>query len=268
MDVISSLIYGTFQGITEFAPVSSSGHLAILPHFLHIEDPGVYFDLSLHLGTALAVIVYFFKDIKFLFMRLIETKFHPKKNGFTVNLIIATIATVVVALPFKSLALEYGRNLYLVAFNFIVFGLLMYLFDRYSKESDEKITEEKISVIKPFMIGVAQAFAIFPGVSRSGITMTIGRAFSLSRAEASKFSFLLSLPVIIGGFILTLPEASTQSFDHAKIISSLIGGTVAFVAGLATIHFFLRVISRIGLKYFAIYRIILAAIILIHISFF
>ena len=252
MDYYSSLIYGIVQGLTEFLPVSSSGHLGILPKLLNIHPPGVVFDLAMHVGTALAVSVYFKKDLKELFKSAIKLNFRRSTWNpgqlLAVNMILSTIVTVVFAFIIKDLAMTY-RSVEIISFNLIGFGLLMWVSDLIGSKNVDSVMDKTGSGSKAILIGLSQVLALFPGVSRSGITLTAARFMNLSRDEASRYTFVLSLPLIIGGFIMKLPEfiSSKQSFS---ISISLFGMFVSFIVGLLTIHLFLKIISKIGLSFF------------------
>lgn len=257
MTLLESILYGITQGITEFLPISSSAHLALLPKFLNFKDPGAFFDLSLHLGTALAIMLYFRTEVKavcvdslsILKARSIKTT----SQAFSFNLIIATITTVIFALALKGPALEYGRSVIFIGVNFIVFGLLMLLADTLGATLPLGLME-KVQKKRAFFIGLGQVLALFPGVSRSGATLTMGRIMGLNRTESTRFSFLLSLPLIIGGIILE--HRRFLSDDAPFELSSLITGcVVSFVIGLAVIHYFLKWIPKMGLWPFALYRV-------------
>jgi undecaprenyl-diphosphatase len=263
MDWLTATLYGIIQGLTEFLPVSSSGHLALLPKIMEFKDPGVLFDLSMHVGTAVAIMVYFHKDLihmtKSLFT-IVQEKKITSASCYPINMIISTITTLVVVLTIKDPAMEHGRASTMIGINLIAFGILMFISDF---RGTEKETDYMFNMIRParaFMIGFFQALAIFPGVSRSGSTLTISRFMGLSRIESTRYSFLLSLPIIIGGFILKLPEMikGDQAFELAPC---LLGGLVSFGVGFITIHYFLKLISKIGLGAFALYRIILGGLI-------
>lgn len=266
MTIFDAIIYGIIQGLTEFLPVSSSGHLALLPSILTIKDPGVSFDLAMHIGTALAIICYFFKDIcsliknAFLLLDYKSPINGPKRKSL--HMLIATIATVAIALPLKDFAQEYGRNNTFIAINLVFFGILMWVSDAKFKEHSEGELVDKDNWYKALLIGLFQSLALFPGVSRSGITLTTARFLGVSRNEASRFSFLLSLPLIIGGAVLKSPEIikGNEGFD---IVSCLVGVGVSFVVGLLTIHYFLKFIKRVGLLPFSIYRFIIALLVLL-----
>jgi undecaprenyl-diphosphatase len=267
MDYLSVLYYGIIQGLTEFLPVSSSGHLALLPQFLNINDPGVVFDLAMHVGTACSIMIYFRKDLvriltECLFL-LKKDYIKTEQSFFTLNLLISTLVTFVFVMMTKKFAFAYGRSPNIIAFNLFFFGLLMLYFDKKGTLNKTKYMFQKVDYLKASLIGLCQAMAIFPGVSRSGATLTISRALGLSRDESTRFSFLLSLPIIIGGFVFKLPELMHGS-ENFNLSICLSGIFISFVVGLITIHFFLIFIRSMGLWIFSIYRVFLAIILVYY----
>lgn len=267
MSIFEAIVYGLIQGISEFLPVSSSGHLALLPKVMSIQDPGVFFDIMMHLGTALAVIVYFKKDIWNYVLALKKALGFKNEQSadsyFVRNFIISTMSSVILIVLLMP-ASKQARDVNYIIFNLSFFGLLLWLADVWNNRKD-------VFKISPFtsgiqwkyavIIGLAQALAIFPGVSRSGITLTAALILGFSRKDASSYSFLLSLPIIIAGILKDLPKLATQSFDNALVM--LTGVIVSFVVGYLTIHFFMKMISQTKLLYFSIYRWIIALILLI-----
>ena len=243
------LCYGLIQGLTEFFPVSSSGHLALLPHFLNISDPGVLFDLSMHGGTVLAVIIYFRKD----FGELLRKPTSP----YLMHLGAATVTTFGLVLLIKQTASDYGRMPWLIAVNLVVFGIVLFVADKFSRRDRE------LSYKSAVLIGLLQAIAVFPGVSRSGATLLMGRFMGLPRESAARFSFLLSVPVIIGGILFKLPRFFEENLAF-ELTSCLLGVAISFVVGLCAIHFFLRIFVRTGIGIFCLYRIALAGFILYY----
>ena len=265
MDVLISILYGLIQGISEFVPISSSGHLALLPKVFQFKDPGIFFDLTMHLGTAMSVILYFKTEVVHITMSFF-TIFTKKTRSsryyfYTVNMVIATIGTVIMVLVIKKFALEFGRSKDLIAYNLIGFGILMFLADFFAKNIKNNFMHNSKQITRSLAIGLFQALAIFPGVSRSGITLTVSRMIGLEREEATRFSFLLSLPIIFAGFILQLKEVLEH---NVKIdwISSILGGCFSFLFGIFAIHFFLKLVKKISLGWFSLYRIILAILVL------
>ena len=268
MGPFSALIYGVLQGFTEFFPVSSSAHLAILPKILNIQDPGLLFDLSMHVGTAFAVIMYFREDLKncgFSLVKIIVRR-SIAENFFVANLALTTLFSIVIILFLKHTAETYGRNSTVIAFNLIFFGLAMGLIDHImNRKPSNSSLKTALNIKQSFWIGCFQAVSIFPGVSRSGNTLTICRLLGLERTEAVRYSFLLSLPLIIGGFFYKLfetKEAVTFLWSWSEL---LIGTSFSFITGFMSIHYFLKIIASVGLWAFTFYRILLAAIILLFI---
>ena len=259
-----AILYGILQGLTEFLPISSSGHLALIPFFFELQDPGVIFDLMMHLGTAMAIAVYFFQDIKNLLQGLMQFAFEKKREGhaaFAFNFSVATIVTVIFILLVKDFALSYGRTPKFIAFNLFFFGILLFLSDRFG--SDKEDLTQKINWKKSAFIGFSQMLAIFPGVSRSGITITTARISGLSRMNASRFSFLLSLPIIFASVVYKLKSTFTgEESLNFNLLHMGIGIVVSFVIGLLTIHFFLKLLNRVGFGIYAVYRALLAIAIL------
>lgn len=265
MDFSWAFIYGFIQGVTEFLPISSSGHLALIPFFFKLEDPGVVFDLVMHLGTALAVIIYFNKEVLRVIRELIAivAKRDFENTAFTQNFIISTFFSFVLILLIKNLAFMYGRDPLVIGINFIIFGLLMYLADKKLSKNIDLIEQKNFKYSA--LIGLAQSLAVFPGVSRSGMTLTMGRYLGLGRVEASRFSFMLSLPVIVGSIIFKIPDILSGSAMNVDTAIMLWGILFSFIFGIITIHFFMKLIAKIGLKYFGFYRIIVGSI-LIYLS--
>ncbi|MFT4537459.1 MAG: undecaprenyl-diphosphatase [Saprospiraceae bacterium] len=262
MGYYDAFIYGILQGLTEFLPVSSSGHLAILPKFLSIDDPGVFFDLAMHLGTALAILVYFKQDIIKLFIGLINWIKQNKnmESDQAVNMVISTFVTLITILLIKDFALAYGRTTQLIGINLIFFGIIMLLVDQYALKSKVLIMD-KLNIRNAILIGFFQALAIFPGVSRSGITLTIARGLKMDRVESTRYSFLLALPIVLGGFVKGIfsKDMLQQNFEWG---SCIFGIAISFVIGIITIHFFLQFIKKVGLIPFSIYRVLLGTYLL------
>lgn len=267
MTYLWALFYGFIQGLSEFLPVSSSGHLALIPYFFKLTDPGVVFDLMMHLGTAIAVILYFKSEVKRLISESLRIIFKRDFNStvFAQNFIWATICSFVLILLIKDLAFTFGRTAKFIGFNFIFFGILMYFSDR-SEGKGLDLTEVK-NYKKSMIVGLSQALAVFPGVSRSGITLTSSRFLGMGRVEASRFSFLLSLPVILGSIIFKVPELLDGSATNVGLDIMFLGIIFSFFFGIITIHFFLKMIAKIGLVYFSIYRVIIGSL-LIYLSFY
>lgn len=262
MNFFEAILYGIIQGLSEFLPISSSGHLALLPYVIKIDDPGVVFDLMMHFGTALAVIVYFRNDIyryaKTFTPKLANFKIGGDDHWFVRNFIFSTMMSVLcilLLLPVSKLA----RDPWIIVFNLTFFGGLLWFADW--KNSRKQLLDAPMTAGFNWklaaLIGMAQALAIFPGVSRSGITLTMALLLGMKRREAGAFSFLLSLPIIIAGILKEIPEL-VKTQDDSSLLILMTGVGTSFVVGWLTVHFFMKLIGRIELKYFAFYRWIIA----------
>lgn len=266
-----AVIYGVIQGLSEFLPVSSSGHLALLPHVMHIEDPGVVFDLMMHLGTALAVITYFKNDIiryvKVFTPSLMDIKKGNADQWFVRNFIVSTffsVLLIVLLLPVSKMA----RDPWFIIVNLSLFGGLLWISDIYSRKNPDPLNAPMESGMKwklAITIGLAQALAIFPGVSRSGITLSAALFLGMRRKDAASFSFLMSLPIIFAGILKEVPDIMKEE-SQSKILVLFIGVASSFIVGWLTIHFFMKLIGKIQLGYFAFYRWIIAGLVWMSLS--
>ncbi|MGE3609741.1 MAG: undecaprenyl-diphosphate phosphatase [Bacteriovoracaceae bacterium] len=265
MGIFEAIIYGIIQGLSEFLPISSSGHLALLPHVMNIKDPGVVFDLFMHIGTAGAVIACFWKEIlkyiKVFTPQLANYKVGGEDRWFVRNFIYATFVSVffiVILVPVSKLA----RDPWIIIFNLSLFGGILWLADSVNRKKGlhlESPMTEKMQWKLAGLIGLAQAMAIFPGVSRSGITLTMALFLGMRRKEAGTFSFLLSLPIIFAGILKEVPDLmKTQNSDGFIVLLSGVGAS--FIVGYLTVHYFMKLIGKIELKYFAFYRWLVAAL--------
>lgn len=265
MTFIEAIVYGLIQGLSEFLPISSSGHLALLPHVMKIKDPGVVFDLMMHFGTGLAVITYFRKQLfgyaKTFTPSLVNFKMGGQDRWFVRNFIFATFTSVFFIVVLMPLAKE-ARDPWFIIFNLSFFGGLLWIGDYINKNRNDHLDDPMSSSFQfklAFCIGLAQSLAIFPGVSRSGITLMMALILGMKRKEAGTFSFLLSLPIIFAGILKEVPELmKTQSHDSLLVL--LTGVIASFMVGLTTIHYFMKLINSIHLSYFAIYRWLIAII--------
>lgn len=270
MNYLTAILYGAIQGFSEFLPISSSGHLAVLPFLMDFKDPGVLFDLGLHLGTAAAVVWYFRRRILELLgvagPGLLQLERCDERRVFVRNFIVATAVSAICIFILKPIS-HFGRSPWLVMVNQAFFGLLLWRADVVQRQKStaaaENFFSERHRWREAILIGAAQGLAIFPGVSRSGITLTAAFLLGINRRQSSEFSFLLSLPVIVGGVLLELPELRGSLASGQFDLSTLaIGIVVSFVVGLITIHFFLKLISTIKLMWFSFYRLLLATLLL------
>ncbi len=260
MTIIQALILGVIQGITEFVPVSSSGHLLLGHHFLGVNETGLAFDVALHIGTFAALIIFFYKDIIQLFLGLLG-KNDMKRIAWL--LIFATIPAVIGGFLLQDLAESSFRSPALVAINFIWVAALMLVAERYAKSKKHKTEFNDVTNKQGMAIGFAQVLALIPGVSRSGSTITTGIFVGLDRVSATRFSFLLSIPITFGAIIKVLASHEAISQIGSEKMIFLVGIISAFISGLLAIKYLLKYLSKHSLAVFAYYRIIVGLIVLL-----
>jgi len=252
-----AVVMGIVQGLGEFLPISSSAHLVLVPWLFKWHDPGLTFDIALHIGTLIAVIAYFWRD----WVKLIMGAFQGTKTvegRLFWYLVLATIPGAIMGLLLEEKAETVFRNPILIAVMLIVLGVILYWADRKGK----KLTDiNNISLGQSLMIGISQALAIIPGVSRSGITMTTGLLFGLTREGAARFSFLLSAPVIFGAGLIKVPDilANPGMVDAPFLIGML----VSALSGAASIGFLLKYVQKKNFLPFVWYRFLLGAVVLL-----
>ncbi len=260
MNLVQTIIYGVVQGVGEFLPISSSAHLVAIPQIFGWQDPGLAFDVALHIGTLVAVISFFWKD----WINLIKSGIKGTKTvqgKLFWYIVIASIPGAIVGKLLEKKAETIFRNIQLIGIMLIMMGILLYFVDKYGKKM---VNIDKIGLKKSFLIGISQALAIIPGVSRSGITMTTGLLLGLTRESAARFSFLLSTPIILGAGILKFK--AILHTPHTEIPLVILGVIIAAITGFISIKFLLSYLKTNGYGIFVIYRIIVG-VALIGISF-
>lgn len=269
MEIYQAIILGIVQGLTELLPISSSAHLNLFPWLFNWGEMNASFDVALHIGTLLAILIFFFKD----WIELIKGGFNQVvKKEKTTNgkifwyIVISTIpagilclildkvsSKIVETLSTKLAITQISVEMFMISIALIVMGIILYIVDKRSKSN---VKYENITLKQSILISVSQAIAAaFPGVSRSGITMTIARALKIDRESAAKYSFLLATPIVAAA---ALYEMKHFVFD----LSFFIGILVSFVVGMFVIKFLLNYLKKGSFKVFAIYRVILGIIIL------
>lgn len=266
-DLLYSVLAGVVQGITEFLPISSSGHLVLFHEFLNFDLPdSLAFDVVLHLGTLVALLVYFFSDVKkylvAFFRSLIQWDLKNNKDQLLAwYLLVGTFPAAIVGFYFENIIEMYFRNAALVAVMLIAVGILLYLADRFF----EKIKSmNDLSWRGAIIIGCAQALALIPGVSRSGITIIAGLSQKLQREQAARFAFLLSMPVVFGAGVKKVLDLEQINTEQSIIF--LVGFLSSAAVGYLVIKYFIKFLQTYSLKIFAYYRVILGVVILIFLS--
>ena len=259
-DLFLSFILGIIQGLTEFLPISSSAHLLFPSLVFGSNDLGLAFDISVHVGTLLAVIYYFRNDILAMTKSLFQSSSSlAEKRGLALLLIIATIPIVVAGFFGSDLINTNRTNISSIAYMNLIFAGFLFIAYLYSSASKTLL---ELTVIGALFIGLFQVFALLPGASRSGTAMTAALFIGLNLKDASKFAFLLSIPIIFGALVFLLIEISTSSYSF-NFISLFIGLITSCIVAFLTIKYFLIFVDRIGMYPFVIYRIILGCILLL-----
>ena len=259
-DLFLSFILGIIQGLTEFLPISSSAHLLFPSLVFGSNDLGLAFDISVHVGTLLAVIYYFRDDILVMSKSLFQSNSSlGGERGLVLLLIIATIPIVVAGFFGSDLINTNRTNISSIAYMNLIFAGFLFIAYLYSSASKTLLG---LTVIGALFIGLFQVFALLPGASRSGTAMTAALFIGLNLKDASKFAFLLSIPTIFGALVFLLIEISTSSYSF-NFISLFIGLITSCIVAFLTIKYFFIFVDRIGMYPFVIYRIILGCILLL-----
>ncbi len=262
MTFFQMLLIAIVQGVTEFLPISSSGHLILIPKLTDFADQGPLIDVAVHVGSLLAIIVYFFRDAVGLArggLATVGVGTAPAEKRLFWWIALGTIPAVAFGFFLKQGGfLEDFRSTHLVAVNLIVYGVLLGAADRWGRQTK---SYEDLTLKDGLLVGLAQALALIPGTSRSGVTMTAARLLGYQRVEAARFSFLLSIPAVAGAGLLAaldLAEATTAMQRDA-----LIAGAMTFVAAFATMAFLMQFLKKASMMVFVIYRVALGIALLV-----
>ncbi|MBR4110943.1 MAG: undecaprenyl-diphosphate phosphatase [Clostridia bacterium] len=256
MSELQALFLGIVQGLTELLPISSSGHLFILPWLFKWENIPEYFDVALHAGTLLAIAIFFFKDWINLLVGAYKQVVKKEKNNegkMFFYLVWATIPSALIGFILDKYFEDLLTKPLIIAIALIIMGILLYIFD---KKFDSKVEYEDMNFKETFLIGMSQVLAFIPGVSRSGVTMTAARAMKIERESAAKYSFMLSAPVVLGATLYKLK-------DFVYNIPFAIGVISSFLVGILVIKFLLSYLKKGDFKWFAIYRVALGLTIIL-----
>ena len=262
MSILTAVVLGLVQGVTEFLPISSSGHLAIAEHLLNMQGAANvpdFYDVLLHLGTLVAVFAAYWGDIRDMIVEFFtgigDLAHHRTPNPVPparrlILLIIVGTLPLFVMVPFRHFFTDLGDNMYFIGGALIFTGLLLFASDRVRRG---RKTEKTATMLDALIVGVGQAVALCPGVSRSGMTITMGCFTGFERKFAVRFAFLLSIPAVLGANILTLKDALTSEIDWASMPAYLVGVVVAAVSGYACIRLLRYVADKGRFGAFAYY---------------
>ncbi len=263
MDLFKAVVLGTIQGLTEFLPISSSAHLAIFPKFFGWSDPGAAFTAVIQIGTELAVVIYFWKDILSIATGWIRGVFSKParatqewRMGWFV--IIGTLPIVLLGLLFQDAIKHEFRRVALIAVALIVFGFILGVAERIGRKNRQI---EELTMTHAVLFGLAQACALFPGVSRSGGTISMGLFLGYERRAATRYAFLLAIPAVLGAGIYNLKDIPGQANAYGTV-PTIVATVISFVVGLGVIRWLLNYVSTKSYMPFVGYRIALGAVVL------
>ena len=260
MDIIQTIVLAIIQGLTEFLPISSSAHLILVSDLSDWSDQGIAFDVALHLGTLLAVLYYFRAEIFDMVKAKHFTSMDNAINSQLGIIVISTLPIVLVGGLFNDFVTENLRTSMVIALASIFFGIILYLADTNQQQRSQVVN---LSLKLGLIIGLFQVLALIPGTSRSGITIAAGLFLGLSRVEASRFSFLLAIPVIIAASVLQSYELLTNDQISINYMNFILGIAISSFVAFLTIRWFLELVARIGMLPFVIYRVLLGLIIIL-----
>tara|TARA_Y100001970_G_scaffold80102_1_gene101749 strand:- start:8158 stop:8943 length:786 start_codon:yes stop_codon:yes gene_type:complete len=250
-------LIGMIQGVTEFLPISSSGHLVLFAQLTNWGDQGLFTDIAVHFGTLVAVIIYLRQEIINIFKNFFQYK--SFQDIIIFKIIFATLPAIVVGFFIYNYIEDYFRSLEVVAWASIFFGIILFFADK--KKSIHSSWNE-INFKHALIIGIFQILAFIPGASRSGVTITGARFLGLSRRNAAIFSMLLSIPIILASLILSLFDILKNTGDLLNINQSLFASVTAFFTAIISIHFMMNVIQKTNFNLFIFYRISLGFVLL------
>ena len=256
MEILDAIILGIIQGLTEFLPVSSSGHLELGKAILgdnSVPEESLLFTIILHFATALSTIVVFRKDIWEIISGLLKFKWN-EESQFSVKIIISMLPAVFVGLFFEEqLEAFFGGNIRFVGFMLLVTAVLLYFADK------AKDTDKKVSFKNAFIVGISQAIAMLPGISRSGATISTSVLLGVDKSKAARFSFLMVVPLIFGKIVKDLLSGDL-TFNGENNVAMGAGFIAAFIAGLAACTWMIKLVRKSKLSYFAMYCLIVGLI--------
>lgn len=262
MSLMQIIGLAIIQGLTEFLPISSSGHLILFSHIAHLQDQGVGMDVALHIGSLIAVFIYFrreiFEMIRELFKEKLKPNFKLKYNRLAYLLVVGSIPALCVGFALRHFGMDFLRNPKIIGFTILFYGLVLYVADRFAKSEREL---KDIGLKDAILIGLAQCLALVPGTSRSGITITMARFLKISRVDAAKFSMLLSMPVIFAAGCLE-GYRLFSSGGAGETLFALDAVLFSFIASYIVIYLMMEWLKSRTYTPFVIYRVILGLLLI------
>ena len=251
-------LIGIIQGVTEFLPISSSGHLVLFAQLNNWEDQGLFTDIAVHFGTLFAVMIYLRKDIYYFFTNIFQFKILEDQIIF--KIILATLPAIILGYFIYDYVSLYFRSIQLIALSSIIFAIILFFADRVKMEIK---SWNKITYIEALVVGLFQVLAFIPGASRAGVTITGARLLGYDRVNAARFSMILSIPIIFASMTLSLINILNEEYVAVNLYQSFFASLVAFITALLSIIFLMRFIKKANFNIFIIYRIVLGIILLV-----
>jgi undecaprenyl-diphosphatase len=261
MSLEQIIVLAVVQGITEFLPISSSGHLILIPALTGWPDQGQFTDVMLHLGTLFAILIYFWRDVwRMILGALLLVRGKVTDDGrLALYILLGTIPAILFGFTLKMLDVpDLERNITVVAWNTVIYGLLMLVADMVGRQVK---TIDNVTLKDALVVGVAQAMALIPGTSRSGVTMTGARFLGFTRPDSARFSFLLGIPATTAAIVLTVGDAVKKGCHITS--DELLAAGLTFIAGILAIAFLMGLLKRISFLPFVLYRMALGGFLLV-----
>jgi undecaprenyl-diphosphatase len=251
-------LIGIIQGVTEFLPISSSGHLVLFAQLTNWEDQGLFTDIAVHFGTLFAVVIYLRKEIYYFLTNIFQFKLFEDQIIF--KIILATLPAIILGYFIYDYVSLYFRSIQLIALSSIVFAIILFFADRVKMDIK---SWNKITYIEALVVGLFQVLAFIPGASRAGVTITGARLLGYDRVNAARFSMILSIPIILASMTLSLINILNEEYVAVNLYQSFFASLVAFITALLSIIFLMRFIKKANFNIFIIYRIVLGIILLV-----
>ena len=252
------ILIGVIQGITEFLPISSSGHLVLFGQLSIWEDQGLFTDIAVHFGTLFAVIFYLRKDVFYLLINVFQFKFIQDQIIF--KIILSTLPAILVGYFIYDYVSIYFRNIQLIAISSMLFAIILYFADRIKIKNK---SWKKITYLQALLVGLFQVLAFIPGASRAGVTITGARFLGYDRLNAARFSMILSIPIILASMTISLINVFKENYVGVNLSQSFTAAVVAFITALLSIIFLMKFIKTFNFNIFIIYRFLLGILLLL-----
>ena len=251
-------LIGIIQGVTEFLPISSSGHLVLFAQLTNWEDQGLFTDIAVHFGTLFAVVIYLRKDIYYFLTNIFQFKLFEDQIIF--KIILATLPAIILGYFIYDYVSLYFRSIQLIALSSIVFAIILFFGDKMKMETK---SWNKITYIEAFIVGLFQVLAFIPGASRAGVTITGARLLGYDRLNAARFSMILSIPIILASMTLSFINILRDKYVEVNLYQSFFAAIIAFITALLSITFLMNFIKKFNFNIFIIYRVLLGILILL-----